>query len=351
MIASYVLLGLSITLLSLFGGRYIHQESVGRTSYRGNLLERTSEIASIANSASEEGFSFVITGDPNERESSLAKLATATGNLQQLAGDPQLAEEEHRLFASAVSALQAQTTAASEFFDAYSDTGAVVRGRYDRYEAALDGQASKLIELRDYLRSQNVKDRAAVAQVSARLTLLIGFAAMLIAAAVGGAFARHVTRPMLMLRDAAVAIGAGRLDVPFPPLSRDEIGDLTSAFRRMTEDVRDHLATIQTGQQLLEDVFASIEDLVVVCDGDGVIVMANPACCLAAGRSAEELHGKPATTLFGALARGWVTNEASVMHELDATLRAIDGREVAVRLSVSRLRGRDRTGGSASLRT
>jgi len=63
-----------------------------------------------------------------------------------------------------------------------------------------------------------------------------------------------------------------------------------------------------------------------------------------AGASATELLGKTATTLFGPFAPGRTTNRANAVRDVDATLRAVDGREVAVQLSVSKLRGENRKG-------
>ena len=345
LIVSYVLLGLSITLISLVGGRYIQHQSTMRTSYRSDLLVRTSEIATLANSASEEGFSFVLTGEPEEKKRSLGKLAAARGALGEMASDAELSAEERRLFAEAILALDGQVTAARALFDAYSNTGGMTRKSYDRYEDALDAHAAKLTALREQLRNQNVEDRTAAACQSSQLTLLIGFVSMLVAAAVGSALARNITKPVLILRDAAVAIGAGRTDAPFPPASSDEVGELTSAFQRMTEDGRSHVATIQKGQQLLEDVFATLEEIVIVCDDEGRIVTANPTCCRVAGRSLEEMHGQPAAAFFGKNAPGaHSSGQSFASREIDATMTIAEGREVPVRLTVQRFRGQSRHG-------
>ena len=194
LLASYVLLGLSITLMSLFGGIYIQGQSAGRSLYRGNLLARTSEVASLANSASEEGFSYVLTGDTAEKEISLAKLASATISLREMAADAQLTSDEGRLFAEVLVALHAQDTAGARVLRwVLQDRRRRARDRYDRYEEALDAEAAMLVDLRAHLRTQNAKDRDATARKSAELTLLVGLAAVLVAIAAGSAFARETS--------------------------------------------------------------------------------------------------------------------------------------------------------------
>ncbi len=62
-----------------------------------------------------------------------------------------------------------------------------------------------------------------------------------LAAGIGAAWilARSLARPINELRQAMAVVGAGNLDHPIEPRSRDEIGELASAFAGMTAQLRD----------------------------------------------------------------------------------------------------------------
>ncbi len=343
LVTSYVLLSLSITLLTLVGARHIEEGAARRASQRADLVARTSEVMFLVSSASEEGFSFALVGDEIEKTKSLSKLGAATSRLRELEAYAALAPDERSFAERAMVALRTQKSAATRLFDGLERSG-FDRDRYDAYEVALDDSTDKLTELRAAMRARNVLEREVSAHNSERLIVFVGLAAVLLAIGIGSAFARRLARPVIMLRDAAVAFGAGRTDVPFPPSSRDEIGDLAAAFERMTDDVRRHVASVARGQQLLDDVFASMEEVLLVCDDEGRVVMANQACAAVTGRSRDDLVGMGTTSLFGRPLFEAVERETSRPREFDGIMKTADGEEVAVHATLARLRGHGKTG-------
>jgi signal transduction histidine kinase len=87
-----------------------------------------------------------------------------------------------------------------------------VRGAYSRLEEILAGQKRILL-----------------------LTLLLSLAGGLLGSWL---IARSLGRPLSQLTTAMVTVGAGRLEQPVTPTSRDEVGELARAFSQMTDKLR-----------------------------------------------------------------------------------------------------------------
>jgi two-component system nitrogen regulation sensor histidine kinase NtrY len=76
--------------------------------------------------------------------------------------------------------------------------------------------------------------------------LLVGTIGIVLAVLFSGWAAARVTRPVERLAEAAREVGAGNWGAQVPVTSRDEIGELTEAFNRMTQEM------LQQRQQLVQ---------------------------------------------------------------------------------------------------
>lgn len=83
---------------------------------------------------------------------------------------------------------------------------------------------------------------------------LLPFAAALLALGALAAFAvaASITRPLAELADATNRLGQGQRDVQVSLKSQDEIGDLASAFNRMTQELAQQQQLLETLNQSLE---------------------------------------------------------------------------------------------------
>jgi signal transduction histidine kinase len=66
---------------------------------------------------------------------------------------------------------------------------------------------------------------------------IAGVAALVVALVLGALLVRGITRPLAQLTAASRAIASGDLDVRVPTRSRDEVGQLATAFNQMTADL------------------------------------------------------------------------------------------------------------------
>ena len=112
-----------------------------------------------------------------------------------------------------------------------------VRGAYARLEEILAGEGRTLLFI-------------------IALTLAAGLLASWL-------ISRGLARPIRELTGAMAVVGSGRLDHPVNATSRDEIGELARAFARMTESLRQNVATLERTQaQLVQsEKLASIGEM------------------------------------------------------------------------------------------
>jgi len=112
-----------------------------------------------------------------------------------------------------------------------------VRGAYTRLEEILAGESRTLVVL-----------------------IVFAVALGLLASWI---ISRGLARPLKELTGAMAVVGSGRLDHPIPVHTRDEIGELASAFARMTANLRQNMADLErTQEQLVQsEKLASIGEM------------------------------------------------------------------------------------------
>ncbi len=330
-------LGAGILLVSLLAGRWVEQQAQHGVAHRTDLLLRTEELATLAGSASEEGFSYVLVGDPQERERALSKLYALGVRVRGMSSIAAVAHIDTAHVAGVSSAADDFQQAGQAMFASFDETGAVPRVVYSAYEDALDRLVDKIAALDAAAQGQAEIDAASTRRTSNLLSLAISLAVLVLAFVCASALGRRITGPLLSLREAVLAFRQGARVVNVPDTSNDEVGDLARAFGAMATDIRSHIEAIQQAQQRLADVFASIGEIVVVCDLEGQIVAANPAACKAIGLAEDALVGRRAASIFDEETQGDASRP--ILVDGERLLNGFDGRAVPVRLSVSALRG------------
>jgi signal transduction histidine kinase len=116
---------------------------------------------------------------------------------------------------------------------------------------------------------------------SIRLMVVALLGAIALTAIVTLRMNRAIERPIHAVTDAARALARGELDQVVPAGSRDELGELATAFNQMARTIREYrqagTARLLRAQKTAQATIDSFPDPVVVVDPLGSVEQANPA--------------------------------------------------------------------------
>ncbi|MBX2864598.1 MAG: HAMP domain-containing protein [Leptolyngbyaceae cyanobacterium MAG.088] len=110
----------------------------------------------------------------------------------------------------------------------------------------LDGQSLALIA------EINQKEAFVPARLLARNILLIGAIATGLLLSGIYLLSRHITKPIAAITEAAMQLENGELEQSIAVVSQDEIGLLAQTFNRMTQQLKESFAALETSNQELE---------------------------------------------------------------------------------------------------
>lgn len=180
-------------------------------------------------------------------------------------------------------------------------------------------------------------------QVDTRLVIVLISSLVSLTIALLGAFiiARHVTRPILVLRDTADRIVSGDPAARAHIQSGDEVQDLAESFNRMTDNLLNSQAELMNTRDHIENVVQSLAECLIVFRADRGIEMANTATTRLLGYPREELIGRPIDFLFldydGFLDDPDVLDRNGSATNLEKSFMTKDGKTIPVLFSYSLL--------------
>jgi signal transduction histidine kinase len=249
LVASYVALSVTITFASIIAGQYVHSRADDLRGRHAAVTRGIGEIATLAGSAYEEGFSFVLAGDPEERTFAADKLAIAETGARELRG-ASLSDGESVALDRVIAALAVLRLASTAMFDDFERDHAVARYRYETYDGAIDGASQAIASLDRAAVEESARGHESIRRTSDLLNAAIGLLAIAGAILGGLLIGGRIAKPLVALRDATIAFGAGRLDISVAHKSSDEVGELASAFEKMALATRQHIAQLASAQKL-----------------------------------------------------------------------------------------------------
>jgi PAS domain S-box-containing protein len=154
--------------------------------------------------------------------------------------------------------------------------------------------ASRGLELETSARHQ-------IAATQKRATLMItALMTMLVVAIAGGVLllGRSILGPLDALRKGTEIVGAGDLEYRAGLTIRDEIGDLSRAFERMTENLKRTKAEVMQASAYTRSLIEASLDPLVTISADGKIMDVNKATEDVTGLSREQLIGSDFSSYF-----------------------------------------------------
>jgi signal transduction histidine kinase len=159
--------------------------------------------------------------------------------------------------------------------------------------------ADKVLELNQAnMKAEDYKARQAAAQ-SKRVMLLALVGAAVVATFVALTLSRSFLEPIRAVTRAARAVARGELDQVVPATTKDELGELATAFNTMARTIREFrqagTARLLRAQKTAQATIDSIPDPVVVIDPAGFVERANPAARRVLGVSPTDNGAVPWT--------------------------------------------------------
>lgn len=159
-------------------------------------------------------------------------------------------------------------------------TDAYYGGLYPTF-LELKNDADRVLEVNQAnMRAEDLMARREAAR-SRRVLILAVLGAAAVATAVGLGLGRSILEPIGAVTRAARAVASGDLDQVVPATTRDELGELATAFNTMARTIREYrqagTARLLRAQKTAQATIDSIPDPVVVIDPTGSVERANPA--------------------------------------------------------------------------
>ncbi len=172
---------------------------------------------------------------------------------------------------------------------------------------------------------QSLHHSLASAKVEIALVSVLTF---ILAVACGHTISAGISRRLDRFRRAVQVIGWGDLTTRVDLHSRDELGDLATAFNAMTDDLHRSHTELLDARNYLDDIIHSLMDSLIVATPDGKIEQVNAATCTLLGYDSEPV-GLPLSAIipdppFDELAR------KGVISDQERFYLTKDGRRIAV---------------------
>jgi PAS domain S-box-containing protein len=225
-----------------------------------------------------------------------------------------------------------------------------VRGEFDRFESR---ERARLRDERIRVSSQSLQ--------SMLLTLGIPAAAIIMLLGLVAFVARILLDPLKAISSSARRISEGTFDVSLPPESKDEIGDLSRAFREMItavqrrqQEVTEARIRSEREHQRLQATIETVPVALIIVDADtGRIALQNRAAAALIGHEPEDDGARAAHwAAFGVTTRegtpvdirawgaGRMLQGRTIVGE-ELVVKHPDGREVPLLVSAAPLRADD----------
>jgi two-component system chemotaxis sensor kinase CheA len=253
---SYLLVGIAVTVLNLYATDRTEQAAARVRNARTESLQHAQQLLSVANSAFEESFAYVLSGEPAEKESCLGKMLMLAVQHKALMQRPDLGAEELAQATTADLHIHDVLEHTRELFREYETRGSVRPEMFVAYERSIDALSESAKELLRVIAAKAANDDRMTRRATTLTIFKIGSVAVFATGLLGMLFGRSVTKPLQSLGAAATAFGKGDFAYPVEVESGDEIGDLARTFRGMSADIRGLLSKVERHKGELEDLVA-----------------------------------------------------------------------------------------------
>jgi PAS domain S-box-containing protein len=185
-----------------------------------------------------------------------------------------------------------------------------------------------------------LSETAAQAEQQWLKTFIVGVACLLLLVILPGILIGRILSPIKSLSQVAARVAKGDFGYKLetPSVARDEVGDLVVSFNKMTAGL------IQTtvSKRFVDNIIKSMNDTLVILDGDGTIKMVNEATLKLLRYREGDLDGKPFNIILADDSADGSTADRLIkersVSNVEKTYRASDGTKIQMLFSSSVMR-------------
>jgi len=123
---------------------------------------------------------------------------------------------------------------------------------------------------------QSVEVGKETARETTKFILLAAGVAIILTTFFAFFLSTRINAPLRKMKQAAFEVARGKFDTKVPILTRDEIGELATAFNQMGRQLKFNLNALSQEKELLSSILSGMVDGVITFNRDGTILMTNP---------------------------------------------------------------------------
>lgn len=107
-----------------------------------------------------------------------------------------------------------------------------------------------------------------------------------------------LTKPLLQMRDTALALAKGDLSQRLSSVRQDEVGELSRSIDHMADEIQRMLISSEENRRRLSAILSSLSEGLLAIDDQGIILLANPAAARLFDEQSNRLVGHKAAGLL-----------------------------------------------------
>jgi two-component system phosphate regulon sensor histidine kinase PhoR len=158
------------------------------------------------------------------------------------------------------------------------------------YVAVVDNQDPDADVVRVALPMQQLMGRLDILRSTLYFTV---FALLLVGIGLSFFIARHVVRPIEVVRAAAQRLARGDFEFKVDLDRKDEFGQLVAAFNTMGRELLNRVGQLEANRREMSTIMENMAEGLLLVDAGGSVILANRAAAALLGTDEESLRGKP----------------------------------------------------------
>ena len=147
----------------------------------------------------------------------------------------------------------------------------------------------KFIKIEEGLTKNRYLDATSTASRTRSLIVIFVIVSIIFGGAVAFFISRSITSPVQKLKDAVALVARGDLTTEIRIQTKDEIGQLASAFDQMVKDLRHSDEVLRESEERYKAIFDRSLDAIYLNDFEGNFIDANPAALNLLGYTKEDI--------------------------------------------------------------